>query len=173
LEASPRRLFNGSGKLFVNIEDKNEIVVVDLKTLKVERIGHWTRRRASRSVIDKNKQVVCRMCNKFLIAVNAGTGAVVGSFPIGDGCDGVGFDMSTKTFTLPMGKEQCRYFMRHLLIRSKPSLLLPRKETRTITVDSQTHLIYMPTADFEPQATPGQGRPRMIAGTFQVLVVGQ
>jgi len=39
-------------------------------------------------------------------------------------------------------------------------------------VDQQTHLIYLPTADFEAQSNP-QERPKMIPGTFQVLVVGK
>ena len=48
-----------------------------------------------------------------------------------------------------------------------------KKGARTITVDEQTHLLYLPTAEFEAQANPPQGRPRMIPGTFQVLVIGQ
>ena len=48
---------------------------------------------------------------------------------------------------------------------------------RTIAVNEQKHLVYLPTADFEPNPTPqanGQpGRPRMIPGTFQILIVGQ
>jgi len=49
---------------------------------------------------------------------------------------------------------------------------VPTKKTaRTITVDEQTHLVYLPAAETEP--TTGGGRPRAIPGTFQILVVGQ
>ena len=43
---------------------------------------------------------------------------------------------------------------------------------RTITIDETTHTLYMPTAEFEPNTPQGQ-RPTMIAGSFQVLVVGK
>jgi hypothetical protein len=54
-------------------------------------------------------------------------------------------------------------------------LQLPTKRgARTITVDDQTHLIYLPTADFEqPDPNSPTARPKMIPGTFQVIVISQ
>jgi hypothetical protein len=45
-----------------------------------------------------------------------------------------------------------------------------RKGARTITIDESTHTLYLPTAEFEANTPKGQ-RPKMIPGTFQVLVV--
>jgi YVTN family beta-propeller protein len=167
---------NDAGKLFVNVEDKNEIVVVDLKTFKVE--AHWPigpGEEPTGLVIDKKTNRLFAGCgNKFLIAVNAATGAVVGSFPIGDGCDGVGFDMDTKNIFTSNGEGTMSVFHEASADKIEAvATVTTKRGARTITVDNQTHLIYMPTADFEPQANPAQGRPRMIPGTFQVLVVGQ
>ncbi|HYV55063.1 MAG TPA: YncE family protein, partial [Chitinophagaceae bacterium] len=64
---------NGAGKLFVNIEDKNEIEVVDLKSMKVE--AHWPigpGEEPTGLVIDKKTNRLFAGCgNKFLIALNA------------------------------------------------------------------------------------------------------
>jgi hypothetical protein len=45
-----------------------------------------------------------------------------------------------------------------------------KRGARTITVDAATHAIYLPTADFEPATAPGT-RPKLIPGTFQVLMI--
>ena len=167
---------DGAGKVYVNIEDKSEIVVVDLKKKAV--IAHWPigpGQEPTGLVIDtKTNRLFAGCGNKYLIAVNAGTGAVVASLPIGDGCDGVGFDSNTKNIYTSNGEGTMSVF--HEASADKidaVATVTTKRGARTIAVDEQTHLIFMPTADFEPQATPGQGRPKMIAGTFQVLVVGQ
>ncbi len=51
---------------------------------------------------------------------------------------------------------------------------IPTKaRARTITIDPASHTLFLPTAEFEPlEANAPQGtRPKMVAGTFQVLVV--
>ena len=48
-----------------------------------------------------------------------------------------------------------------------------KRGARTIALDKQSHLIYMPTADFEPMEAGQKGRPKMKVGTFQVLLVGK
>lgn len=167
---------NGTGKLFVNIEDKSEIVCVDLKKMAVE--AHWPigpGEEPSGLVYDKKTDRLFAGCgNKFLIVVNAATGAVVASLPIGDGCDGVGIDEGSRHVFTSNGEGNMSVFE----VKSADKIeamaaVTTKRGARTIAVDEQTHLIYLPTADFEPQANPGQGRPKMIPGTFQVLVVGQ
>lgn len=51
--------------------------------------------------------------------------------------------------------------------------LLQKRGARTITIDENTHTLFLPTADFEPlEVKAPQGtRPKMIPGSFQVLVV--
>ena len=106
--------------------------------------------------------------------MNASTGAIVAKLPIGDGCDGVGFDMETRNIFTSNGEGTMSVFHEASADKIESVATVSTKRgARTITVDPQTHLIYLPTADFEAQTQPGQGRPRMIPGTFQVLVVGQ
>ena len=167
---------NGDGKLYVNIEDKNEIVQVDLKTFTV--VAHWSvapGEEPTGLVLDKKTNRLFAGCgNKFLIGVNAATGAVITSLPIGDGCDGVGFDADTKNIFTSNGEGTMSVFHEKSADKIEPvATVTTKRGARTITVDQQTHLVYLPTADFEAQSNPPQGRPKMIPGTFQVLVVGQ
>lgn len=169
---------NGEGKLYVNIEDKNEIVVVDLKTLKVE--AHWSiapGEEPTGLVLDKKTNRLFAGCggNKFLMVLNASTGVIVDSLPIGGGCDGAGFDAATKNIFTSNGDGTLSVY--HEKSADAFELLTnvaTKRGARTIAVDEQSHLIYLPTADFEP-ADPNvpKSRPKMIPGTFQVLVIGQ
>ncbi|HEY6062206.1 MAG TPA: YncE family protein [Chitinophagaceae bacterium] len=168
---------NGAGKLYVNIEDKNEIVLVDLKTFKVE--AHWPLAPAEEPTglaFDKETNRLFAGCgNKLLAIVNAATGKLIQTLPIGDGCDGAAFDNVTKNIFTSNGDGTLSVY------HEKPADLfelvtnVPTKRgARTIAVDEKNHLLYLPTADFEP-ADPNvpKSRPKMIPGTFQVLVVGQ
>jgi YVTN family beta-propeller protein len=167
---------DGAGKLFVNVEDKNEIVEVDMKTFTVK--SHWSvspGEEPTGLVIDvKTNRLFAGCGNKYLVELNATTGAVVNTFPIGDGCDGVAFDTKTKNIFTSNGEGTMSVFHEKSADKIETvATITTKKGARTITVDEQTHLVYLPTAEFEAQANPPQGRPRMIPGTFQVLVIGQ
>ncbi len=168
---------NGTGKLYVNIEDKNEIVLVDLKTFTVE--AHWPLAPAEEPTglaFDKTTNRLFAGCgNKFLAVLDAATGKVIETLPIGDGCDGAGFDAVTKNIFTSNGEGSLSVY--HEKAADKFELVAnvtTKRGARTIAVDEQSHLIYLPTADYEP-ADPNapKARPKMIPGTFQILVVGQ
>jgi len=168
---------DGNGKLFVNIEDKNEIVAVDMKTKKVK--SHWPLAPAEEPTglaIDRSTNRLFAGCgNKFLAVVDASNGHLVGTFPIGDGCDGAAFDPATKYIFTSNGEGTLSvYHEKSANEIEKVATVTTKRGARTIAVDEQTHLIYLPTADLEKPDpnTPG-ARPRMIAGTFQVLVIGK
>ena len=46
-----------------------------------------------------------------------------------------------------------------------------KRGARTITIDEKNGMLFLPTADFDPTKTNSNGRPMMMPGTFQVLVV--
>lgn len=167
---------NGTGKLYVNIEDKNEIVVVDLKTSAVE--AHWPLAPAEEPTglcFDKTTNRLFAGCgNKLLAVVDASNGKVIATLPIGDGCDGSGFDQETKNIFTSNGEGTLSvYHEKSANEFEKVQTVTTKRGARTIAVDQETHLIYLPTAEFEAQSNPPQGRPKMIPGTFQVLVVGK
>ena len=171
---------NEAGKLYVNIEDKNEITVVDTKTFMVE--AHWPINPGEEPTglaFDKKTNRLFAGCsNKFLVVINAATGGVISSLPIGDGCDGVAFDAETKNIFTSNGEGTMSVFYEHSADKIEAvATIITKRGARTIIVDGQTHLIYLPAADFEPQpeqaGSAPKGRPKMIPGTFQVLVIGQ
>ncbi|MEP7145336.1 MAG: YncE family protein [Ferruginibacter sp.] len=166
---------DGAGKLFVNIEDKNQIVVVDTKTFKV--LNRWSIAPGEGPTglsFDKETKRLFAGCEKLLMVINAANGKIVDKVPIGDGCDGTAFDPVTKNIFTSNGEGTLTVI--HEDNADKFTVLenvVTKKGARTLALDKTTHLIYLPTAEFEPMAAGEKGRPKMKPGTFQVLVVGK
>jgi DNA-binding beta-propeller fold protein YncE len=164
---------DGDGNLFVNIEDKNEIVEVDLKSFKV--VNHWSLAPAEGPTglaYDKGTKRLFAGCAKLLIVLNAMNGSIVDKIPIGDGCDGVAFDSKKKIIFTSNGEGTLSAISE--VNADKFSLLgnYPTKRgARTIAIDETKETLFLPTADFDPAKTGANGRPMMVPGTFQVLVV--
>ncbi|MBS1756251.1 MAG: YncE family protein [Bacteroidetes bacterium] len=165
---------DGKGKIFVNIEDKNEIVAIDVKSFKV--ISHWSIAPGDGPTglaIDVNTNRLFAGCDKLLMIVDANSGKIVDKLPIGDGCDGVAFDPALKniytangegTITVVNEKDENNF--------SVTDNIISKKSARTIALDPATHQLFLPASELEPLA-PGQtGRAKLKPGTFQVLVVG-
>jgi len=161
------------GKLFVNIEDKNEIVEVDLNDFSVKQ--HWSLAGAEGPTglaIDKSTKRLFAGCDKKLVVMNAENGKVVATVPIGDGCDGVAFNNAAKTIYTSNGEGTMSVIQEGA---NDKFILLGNFKTkrgaRTIAINEQTNTIYLSTADFDPVAKGPNGRPVMVPGTFQVLIV--
>jgi YVTN family beta-propeller protein len=167
---------DGMGKLFVNIEDKNEIVVIDTKTFKV--LNHWSIAPGDGPTglaFDKITKRLFAGCEKLLMVIDATNGNIVDKITIGDGCDGVAFDAVTKNIYTANGADGTMSVI-HEESASKFVLVenvATKKSARTITLDNQSHLIYLPAAELEPMEPGQKGRPKMKAGTFQIIVVGK
>ena len=167
---------DGSGKLFVNVEDKNEIVVVDTKSFKV--LNHWSLAPAEGPTglaYDGKTKRLFAGCDKLLVVMDATNGSIVDKISIGDGCDGVAFDATIKNIYTSNGSDGTMTVIheesadRYTVLENVPT----KRGARTIALDEQTHLIYLPTAEFEAADPNQKGRPKMKPGTFQVLVVGK
>jgi len=165
---------DGNGKIYVNIEDKNEIAVVDIKTKEVKARWQLGAEGPTGLAIDKKANRLFAGCEKTLVVVNTEDGSVVTKVTIGDGCDGIAFDAERKLIFASCGqgimsviKEESS--TKYNLLDNVPT----KRGARTICLDDATHTIYLPTADFQPQAAGATGRPSIVAGSFQVLVVAK
>ena len=167
---------NHAGLIFVNIEDKNEVVVVDTKNFTL--IKHWP---VSPGIaptglsIDTKTNRLFVGCgdNKLLIILDAESGKVIDKINIGDGCDGTAFDEKTNTIYTSNGEGTLSVIQEVSKNEFALEATIPTKTgARTIALDPVTHQIYLPTADFEPRDDK-ERRPKMKAGTFQVLVFGK
>ena len=166
---------DGKGKIYVNVEDKNEIAVIDAKTFKV--LNRWSLAPGEGPTglaIDTKTNRLFAGCDKLLMIVDAASGKIIDKLPIGDGCDGVAFDAETKNIYASNGDGTLTVI--HEKNKNKYSVIeniATKKSARTLALDKQTHLIYLPAADFEAADPKSKARPKMKAGTFQVLVVGK
>jgi YVTN family beta-propeller protein len=164
-----------AGKIFVNIEDKNEIVEIDAKTFKV--LNHWSIAPADGPTglaYDKVTKRLFAGCDKTLVVMDATSGKVIATPVIGGGCDGVVFDPGTKNIFTSNGEGTVTVIHEDAADKFTVVENIPTKRgARTLALDKISHQLFLPTADFE-QADPNQkGRPKMIPGTFQVIVVGK
>jgi YVTN family beta-propeller protein len=164
---------DGAGKVFVNIDNKSAISEIDMKSLKVE--NTWPiapgESPSGLSIDRKTKRLFAGCDNKMLVVLNAENGSVVGTPAIGDGCDGTAFDpalnyvySSNGEGTLTIIKEISKD--RFEVVEN----VVTKRGARTLTIDHETHTVYLPTANFKP-AENGERRPPMVPGSFQVLVV--
>lgn len=162
---------DGKGKIYVNIEDKSEISIVNVNTLKVEKT--WSvapGEEPSGLALDNETHRLFSVCsNKLMVVSDAEAGKVVTTLPIGDGCDGVAFDPSLKRAYSSNGEGTITVVQEESNDKFKVvETIVSQKGARTIAVDKTTHHLYLPTAEFE--ATPkGNLHPAMKPGTFMVL----
>ena len=166
---------DGKGKAYINLEDKDEVVVVDLGARKV--VSRWPSAPGGAPVgmaMDtKNRRlfVGCRKPQK-LVVMNADNGKVLADLPIGAGVDATKFDdgaafASTGDGALTVAAETSTG--KFDVIQSVQTA----RGARTMTVDSSTHKIYLPTAEFEPQPAGATGRPTPKPDSFMIVVVSQ
>lgn len=164
---------DGKGKIYVNIEDKSEISIINVNTLKVEKT--WSvapGEEPSGLALDNETHRLFSVCgNKLMVVSDAEAGKVVTTLPIGDGCDGVAFDPSLKRAYSSNGEGTITVVQEESNDKFKVvETIVSQKGARTIAVDKTTHHLYLPTAEFEP-STDGNRRPPVKPGTFTVLEV--
>jgi YVTN family beta-propeller protein len=165
------------GKVYVNIEDKNEIAVINSTTDKVEQT--WSiapGEEASGMALDNETHRLFAVCgNKLMVVLDALSGKVITTLPIGDGCDGAAFDPAMKRAYSSNGEGTMTVVQeinpdQYKVLENVPTL----PGARTITIDRKTHHIFMSTAEYEA-ASPSAGntnrRPAVKPGTFMVLDV--
>jgi DNA-binding beta-propeller fold protein YncE len=159
-----------SGKIFVNIEDKNSISAVDITTGKV--LDTWTLAPAEGPTglaIDLKTKRLFAGCDKQLLVVDFTNGDVINRLPIGDGCDGVAFDDTYKYIFASCGEGTMSIAEEDARGRCKIiDKIKTKKSARTIINDPKTHEVFLPAAEFGKEIA-GQ-RPPVIPGTFQILV---
>ena len=166
------------GHIFVNLEDKNEVVGFDASTLKI--FARWSLKGGDEPTglaIDVEHHRLFSVChNKLLFVLDSDNGALVAKLPIGDKVDGCAFDPGTGlvftsngegTITVVREESPSEFIVMETVV-TQPG-------AKTITLDPETHSLYLPTAEYgpTPAATPGTPAPRapILPNTFVVLKV--
>jgi hypothetical protein len=166
---------DGAGKVYINLEDKDQVAVVDLKARKV--LAHWPIAPGGSPVglsIDTAKRrlfIGCRKPQK-LIVMSTDDGKVLADLPIGAGVDATKFDghqafASCRDGKLSVAGETASG--KFEIVQTVTTAV----GAKTMDVDPGTHKIYLPTAEFEEQKPGATGRPAAKPGSFMIVVVAR
>ena len=164
-----------NGHVFVNIEDKSQLLEIDAQKLSV--LHRWPlagcEEPSGLAFDQKNRRLFSVCGNKKMMVVNADTGAIVTTVPIGADPDAAGFDPDTQLVFSSNG-ESGDLTVIHQDSADKYTVLenVPTKKyARTMAIDFKTHNIFLPIAEFEPVTPKGEEEPPMKPNSFGVLLV--
>ena len=189
LDGEPEQsVLDGKGRLYIDLEDKNSIAVVDTATLKLTAtydISSYGGGCAGLA-IDRVHGVLFAACRdkNNMIVVNAATGKVITTLPTGVGCDGATFNAATSEVfstqgdgTLTVIKDNAKSATPVASDFVVAQTVTTPVRARTITLDTKTGHIITITAEYgpAPAAVAGQrpARPPMVPGSFEIVVVGK
>jgi DNA-binding beta-propeller fold protein YncE len=164
---------DGAGRAYVNVENKNEIVVLDIaKRAVVTRYPLAGCDGPTGLAWDAADKQLIAACDGSTVVVDAGSGKVVATLDTGKGADGVAFDPRQKLAFVPAGQAGTLSIV--AIGKGKASIIETVKtqvSARTIAVDPRDGRLYLPAAEYGPK--PAVGRAPMIPGSFKILVVGK
>ena len=180
LEGKPEfAVSDGQGQVFVNIEDKSEVVRIDLKELKVT--ARWPLapgEEPSGLALDaKNRRLFAACGNEKMVVLDADSGKIVSTVPIGKGVDAAAFDPETSDAFSSNGEGTLTVVHEddpaHFVV---VQTVTTQRGARTMALDPKTHNVFLATARFEapPTSSPttGRARPSPVPNSFTILVVG-
>ncbi len=169
---------DGAGRVFVNIEDKSSLSVIDPRKMTVEKTWPLAPcEEPSGMAIDRAHGRLFIGCgNKLMAVVDAASGKVVATVPIGAGVDANGFDPGTGlafascgdgTLTVAAAEGSDKY----AVVQKAET----QRGARTMALDEKTHAVFLSTARFGPPPSPSaenpRPRPSVVPGSFTVLIL--
>jgi hypothetical protein len=166
---------DGAGKVYINLEDKDQVAVVDLKARKV--LAHWPVAPGGSPVglsIDTAKRRLFIGCRKpqNLIVMSTDDGKVLADLPIGAGVDATKFDGHQAFASCRDGKLNVAGESASGKFEIVQTVTTPIG-AKTMDIDLERHKVYLPTTEFEEQKPGATGRPAAKPGTFMIVVVGR
>lgn len=168
------------GEIFVNIEDKSELMALDPN--KLEAKARWPLapcEEPSGLAIDrKNRRLFSGCGNKLMSVVDADSGKLVTTLPIGDGVDANAFDPETGLAFASCGEGVLTVVHedsadKFSVVESVPTA----RGARTMTLDPEKHRVFLVTAKFGPPPAPTAQQPHpwpsILPDTFVVMVMSR
>jgi DNA-binding beta-propeller fold protein YncE len=171
---------DGTGRLYVNLEDSSAVAVVDTRTLAL--LARWPLSPGSEptglALDPQHHRLFAGCANQLMVVLNAETGKVITTLPIGRGVDGTAFDSGKSLAFSSNGEGSLTVVKEETPDRFQVVETVPTQAgARTLALDEKTHLIYTVTAEFgpPPEPTPDHPHPRrpVLPGTFTLLVFGE
>ena len=161
---------DGEGRMFVNVEDHNDVAVLDARTRKlIKRFPLAGCDGPTGIAYDPDRKLLVSACANGKAIISTREGRQVASITIGPGPDGALFDRRRHVALIPSGGDGT---LAVIGMRGTPHLIdtiKTSKSARTAALDPTTGRIYLSSASYEPSV--GKERPKMIAGSYRVLVL--
>jgi YVTN family beta-propeller protein len=172
---------DGQGTVFVNLEDKAELVAIDSNTLKIK--SRWPLVPAGTPTALAMDTAHRRLFSagrnpQNLVVLDADSGKVIQSFPITAGVDAAVFEPETGMLYVSTREGFVHIFHEDAPDKySEVEKVKTEFGAKTMGLDTKTHNVFVDTADFGPAPAPTTERPHPqpapILGTFHVLVYGR
>ena len=168
------------GLIYVNSEDTAEVIAFDPKSLEVrQRFPIGVAKTPTGLAYDAKTNrlfIGCRNEPK-MVVMDAATGKVINSFPIGAGVDYAGFDPDAHLIFFSCGDGNLSiYREKSADVYEDAGAVKTQPSAKTMAFDPKTKKIFLPAAEYTegPPAQPG-GRPTrtMKPGSFVIVVVGK
>jgi DNA-binding beta-propeller fold protein YncE len=169
---------DGQGMIFNNLEDKNEVVVIDSRSLTVK--SRWPVSPAGTPTAiaadsDHRRLFVSGRNPQMLVIMDADSGKVIQSFPISAGADANIYDPETGLIFVSTREGWIHIFHEDSPDRfSEVEKVKTEFGAKTMGLDSKTNRIFVDTTDFGPAPAPTPEHPHPnrapIPGTFRLLV---
>ncbi len=165
---------DGLGRVFVNVEDTGEIVVIDMKAREVT--AHWKmdgcEEPSGLTYSPKAKVLISACANGVAKAVSAIDGKIVSTLKIGPKPDAAFFDPTRDLAYIPSGGDGT---LSVIAVRGPTDVATVGKVatqagSRTGAIDQTSGRIFLPSAKYDAPAKAGD-RPPQQPGTFAVLVL--
>jgi len=179
LDAKPEfAATDGKGRIYVNLEDRNSLAVIDPVKLSV--VSVWPVKgceEPSGLALDASHARLFPVCaNKAMPVIDATSGKVLGTAAIGGGPDAAAFDPGTGLAFASCGEGKLT------VVRTSSSghpemaeSVATQRGARTMALDLARHRVFLVTADFGPPpaatATDPHPRPARVPGSFRLLVL--
>lgn len=169
---------DGKGMIYDSLQDKATVVAIDARTLKVTATyslaPHKDPSGTTMDRVTRRLFVACR--SQSFLVLDADSGKILKTFPIGARNDAAKFDPGTKLAFASQGDGTLA------ILREDSASEFTQMETvatefgaRTMAVDEKTHRLFLPSADFAPTAPATKETPNprraMVSGTFRILVL--
>lgn len=166
---------DGKGKIFVNIEDTSELVEIDAQNIKV--LHRWPLKPCESpsglAMDQRNRRLFAGCENKMMAIVDADSGKVIATPPIGEGVDATAYDPGTGYALSSNGEGTLTVIKadgpdKYSVLDNVPT----KRSARTMGLDVKTHNVVLPAADFLPPKE-GERRGQMKPDSFVLVVVAR
>jgi DNA-binding beta-propeller fold protein YncE len=172
---------DGKGTIFINLEDKSELVALDSSSLKIK--SRWPLAPAGAPTalamdIQHHRLFSAGRNPQMMVVLDSDSGKVLESFPISAGVDAAAYDPETGMIFVSTREGKVHLFHEDSPRKfSEAETITTEYGAKTMGLDTRTHKLFLDTADFGEAPAPTTDRPHpqrpAIEGTFHVLVLGR